>query len=184
MQLEPAFAVVVRLEPRLRKMLRRVCYLTAGNTDLAQEAWSDVVLERCERVMETFNPDKGSSLDGYFIRTMRLYATKWCRRQRRFITGRLPRGSSAGYESVGERMNLDAKIEVESLLSQLSDYDQWLVRRHVLEGYTFKEMRIALGISKGAVRCHFNKAMRKLAEIAGSGMPDSEMDSVAARDED
>lgn len=163
-----AFEMVSRLEPKLRSMLRRVCMRYFGNDSLVDDAFSEVVLERAIRVVELWREEQSKSIDGYFIRTMRRYAVKWAKRQNRFITGRVPRGSidaeTAGAMGQQSYEPSQAAAEAETILSHLDEFDQWLIRNKDMEGYTFAEMADVMDICKSTVRKYYRSAMARLRE--------------------
>lgn len=152
--METPFEVALRLQDRLMAVLSMEC----GSRQLAEEAWSDVVLERIHRVCELYDESKGS-LDGYVVMTMRLYARKWRRRSLRFIgeKTRLARSSSplSTHHSTVDKTDLS-----EELLARLDVYDAWILRAHVLEGYTFKEIASVANLSKSMMRIHYERALR------------------------
>lgn len=180
--MEKAWEVIVRCEDRLRRALRVACRSACHDArlgaSLVDDAWTEVVLERARRVVELFDPGRGDvkrDLDNYFVGTMKLYARKWAARRMKFVSGRVPRApgeliDSQTGKSDGEREwdATFARTDLNMMLSNLSDYDQWLIRSHELEGYTFAEMRDAYDheISRGTVRNHFNVAMARLEEVA------------------
>src|SRR5690606_3129242 len=99
---------------------------------------------------------------------------KWAARQRKFITGRVPRGVSLDHEDSGvtsssdkEAKRLEAWAIVEVILDQLTEYERWLLETHLLEGYTLAEMTEATDASRSTIRNHFNRTLRKAQRLAG-----------------
>lgn len=161
---ETPFEVLVRLDGRVRRAMRRACLVMAGDPNLADEAYSDVALERIHRIVELYDPTKRSSLDNYVLRTLYLYTRKWAMRSRKFITGRVPRQTVPELPGTTNAPS-DAAVEVHSILDRLSDYDRWLLENRFMRGYTLREMRIALGVSKGCAAAHINQALRRAREL-------------------
>lgn len=161
---ETAFEVAARLRPRLMRTLTRVCKSVAGDGELAEDAFSEVVLERAERVLELWDPEK-SSLESYFIRTMSLYTRKWAARRRKFISGRVPRGGAVVEKGRDTTQARERNLELSLVLDQLDPYDKWIIEQHALHEYTFKEIAETLNISKGAARCHYNQALQRAQDL-------------------
>lgn len=102
---EDGWTTALRCQARLRRRFA-VSYASRFGPGICDELWSDVVLERCTRVFETFDPDKVKgyrrdrsiivNLDGYFIGIMCWYAWKWMRSRMNGLGGK--RTASYGKE--------------------------------------------------------------------------------------
>lgn len=161
-----AYEVIVRLQPKLMTMLRRTC------APDHEEAWSQVVVERAPRVYETYDESTGVPIDAYFMRTMWFYARKWAGK-----TYRADRPESidemfddrALAEKLEEPTNKAAdaaREQLDELMSCLSDYDKWIVRKHAIEGYTFEELTGSLKCSRSAICARYNAAMTTMKVAA------------------
>lgn len=71
---------LVANERRVRSMCRRKSAL------LVDELWSDVVLKRYPRLLETFDPENGAPLDAYLYDSLSRYVTKYLMRRARLGT--------------------------------------------------------------------------------------------------
>ena len=171
---ENCYDVILRLKPKLMAMLKRTC-----SPDY-EDAWSEVVVDRAPRVFETFRPGVGERdgvpIDAYFMRTMWFYARKWAGKH---YSSRRDVNLSQGLQGTGNQWledesfviddrarGLEAKRELEDMLSQLSDYDAWVIRKHSIEGYTFEELAAPMKLSRSAVCAHHKRAMDALRELA------------------
>ena len=56
-------------------------------------------------------------------------------------------------------------LEAELLLGKLDDYDAWLIRYRVLEGYTFPEIAEALEVPLAVARRQVNQAINRARGI-------------------
>lgn len=161
---ETPFQVALRLEPQLRNVLRQQC----GSAAKAEDAWSDVVLERISRVCELHKPAQGP-LDTYVIYTMRWYACKWAKmraavrnaNRTKSIHGR-QLAVTDGEDETGQL--LDA-MDLEEVLRELSDYDQWLIRTHALEGHPFTAMARVMGVTHPIAKQRYEQALARAAEL-------------------
>lgn len=176
-----AYEVIVRLQPKLMSMLRRTC-----SPDY-EEAWSQVVVERAPRVYELYDETTGVPIDAYFMRTMWFYARKWAGK-----TYRSDRPASIFNERVGEfgskmwgdrddvleaPVNAEAdeaREQLESLMSCLSEYDRWIVQKHAIEGFTFEELSPRLKLSRSAICMRYNDALTEM-KIAADRMTREEV---------
>lgn len=165
-----AFELAVRLQPKLMRALRRAARAWGGNTKqkaqaLADELWGEIVLERGPRIIELWDPTRTANVESYFVRAVRQYAEKRLRRRHNRDPKQMPdfdRGSKASAEKS------ETKAEAELILSQLEEFDAWVLRAHIIMGYNYAEIAEALGKSKSYARVAVRRALRAARELAGS----------------
>lgn len=178
-----AFELAVKHQAKLMRVLKRVARSWGGDTRdkaqvIAEELWGEVVLERGPRIIELWDPARTANVENYFVRSVRQYAEKRLRRRHNRDPKQAPdfdRGSKASVERA------EVKAEAELILSQLQEFDAWVLRAHLIMGYSYAEIAEALGKSKSFARVSVRRALRAARELAGS---DSQFAGPSDGDED
>lgn len=158
------FDTAIRLERKLMAMLRR-----RVGADKADDAWSEVVLERICRVCELWDPTITPSLDAYVIRTMKMYAYKWvctcAERVRQRATQSLPDDMSV---EPPDDLKRAALLDLDEVLNELSEYDRWILRSIVIEGYTVSELSKSTGYSRPRLKASYDAALARAQDLAAA----------------
>jgi len=172
---EEVWAVVLELEPALRRALRRGTPRARwGSLD---DMWSEVVLDRAHSILRLWDPAKGSPA-AYLLANVRWYAYKWLHRRNGHwqpvagstdvsLDDAAVRARAEAPDPLADHVaGVDARDGVEFLLGVLSDADAALVRWHVMEGYTFAEIAAHTGERPRATRERFAAAWARVTADA------------------
>lgn len=166
-----AYELAVKHQAKIMQVLRRVARAWGGDATVADELWGDVVLERGPRIIELWDPARTADVEHYFVRSVRQYAEKRLRRRSNRDPKQMPAGDRGSRDSEAKS---EVNAEVQLLLSQLPEFDAWVLRAHLLMGYSYAEIAEALGRSKSYARVAVRRALRAARELAGSDSADSD----------
>lgn len=171
-----AFELTVRLEKKLRRILHRVAKQWGADISIADDLWGEVVLDRGPRIIELWRPGATANIENYYLRSVRQYAEKRMQRRANRDPKQAPRYESGSQEPVEIA---EIRAEVELLLDQLHPFDAWVLKAHIIEGYSYAEIAEALDRSKSYARVAVRRALRRAREVVEEQEPDvSDMDFV------
>ncbi len=160
------FEIALVLESRLRSVIRRVC-----GKHRVDDAWSDVVLERITRIVELYDPVKGS-LQAHVVTNVRWYVYKWAHTDVAAKQNKSVRSLDSVREtSVVDKQ--DTKLELDLLFSKMHDFDVWILRTHVIEGFTLDQVAVTLGCSLNTAKNKYRAAMERARKLVSSGDTES-----------
>jgi len=172
-----ALAVLFR---RYARVVRAVAYRVLRDTSEADDLLQDIFL-MVHRDCKTFDSSKGPAR--FWILQM---AYRRAISQRRYLTSRhfytrldLEDAASelADPRSIPARLDdlIDAGLAngcLHGVFTALSDDQQQTLRLFFMEGYTFEEIAVKLGQSRGNVKHHYFRGLEKLRkELFGSKLP-------------
>ncbi len=143
---EVAFAYVIKNEKRLRNLMRVMAH---GDPQLADEMYSDVVLERIVRLFELWDGDR--PIDNYVMKNLKWYAYKFRNKQRKD-----PEVS----EHVAARPQ-----EMGDILDGLDDWQRYFIEANVFYKMTISEIANDCGLSISKVSRGVSNAKERLAEL-------------------
>lgn len=164
--MEPHWEFVLRHEKALRSLCRRMC---RQRHDLVEDLFSDCVVARAADIMKTYDPEheSGASLKHHMFVNMRLYMWKWMNRMGRKYAERHNMNMGDDFD-VGrsEQDQLELKDWVTTIVEQLSEYDAYVLSRHVVDGLTFKQIADEVGgISKSTARKDYLEAISRARSV-------------------
>jgi len=151
---ESPWEVAIRLESTLRNVLAR----TVGKNNV-DEAWSDVVLERICRIVELYDPAKGS-LDGYVVRNIRWYAYKAYHTDASARKAKRLTSLGVNDELRSRPVSNETNLELQLILDKLNEWDRWLLKTHVMQGFTIEEIAKKMDVSLNTARNRLRNALR------------------------
>lgn len=157
MSSEDPFAIVIRLEPRIRHAIRKIC--GAARVD---DAWSEVVLERIHRIVSLHDETKGN-IDGYVLKNLKWYVYKWAHTSTEAKRDKC----SVSLNPVNEAhcTDNDNVLELKLILEQLSEYDQWIIKTHAIQGFTIEETAKAANCSRNTARHRYHAAIERARNL-------------------
>lgn len=142
--------LLIEYEASIRRMLRRL------SIKYEEELWSEVVLDRIERIVELWDGERHPK--PYIISNLRWYAFKWLQK---LETHHEIWDVERSYTET-KHITRDA---VNNILSRMNEYDALILQMYHIGSYTFQEIADSLGISKATANNHYHKAMREARAI-------------------
>lgn len=147
---------LIGIERQLRSIIARV----AGSSRV-DDAWSEVVIDRLEGVLATYNPSKGS-LQNHLRIQMRWYVYKWAHTSRAAKVKR----ATASLTNVDVAVYDDQDgCDVQLMVEELEPYDRWVLTQHYLNGYSIPELAASAGVSIGAMKKSLAQALSNAREV-------------------
>lgn len=136
-------------ETKLKRIVRKWC-----SPSEFDDMYSEVVVWRMARIIETWEEDKGP-LTAHVFRSVRWYCFKWIKK---FNKHRLP-------EYIDSPVSHTSEVEVSDLLSMLDEADARIIRQHVIEGYNLQELARAYGVARPTIRKRIDEALGRARTI-------------------
>ena len=168
-----AWDLVLNQEARIMRVLRR-----KYGSQLADDVWTNVILDKAERVTDTWrrNPIdpktgaiiKGRNIQNHFFYSMIWYAHVWVKRQERqrrceiqVGTDRCLIGCDTGDTSLIELQDLFDSMRK---AGHITEFDEWLVKHIALTGYTLVETSEVLGVPPQTVGRWYKSAIERVRD--------------------
>lgn len=161
------------------KPIRRILYkLDRRKVD---EMWTDVVLERIQRIVMLFDPGYPNSEDlpekerlkNYVCTNIFWYAKKYLARNANLAAKH--KHVPLDDNSLSITFDTDNRELVNTLLSKLSKRSAAIIFMRHMQDEGFQEIGEALGLSRGSARLHYAKAIEEAKtylETRGINAPD------------
>lgn len=142
-----AWEFYIRHERRITCLIRKYA---GKNDNLFDELW-DEVIDRLPRIIELHADLSPEHQLAITMRNLAWYL--WKRRNA------LAKQEAFEQTIQSYNVDLDSRIEVESILSDLSEEDAFILQCKDMYSLTFEEIGDALGISKSTARNRYNEAL-------------------------
>jgi RNA polymerase sigma factor (sigma-70 family) len=132
-----------------------------GRSELVDELWDNVVLERVQRCFETWDVAYGVTLSWHMKNNLRLYCFKWMVKNATRVAKQEPL-----YDVHLAPQTCDHEVSemVYKAMAPLSEYERQLFVLHHVFDMPFSALGEMLGISKSAARVHYLRAKAKLLQ--------------------
>lgn len=151
---EEAARLLEQYKPKFSKIVRQWTY---SEVDF-EDTYSEVVIWRLPRLIETWDPTKGDMM-AYIFASISWYCAK---RAKKIHNER----SRNEYLIIDEELSVKSHVAANfEILDELSEYDAYLLYHHYVEGFTFREIAEAIGCSVSVARTHTYKALETAKEI-------------------
>lgn len=139
------------------KQLRYLCLVgSRGRPDLADEIWTDVILDKVPRCIELWDEER--PLWTYVKANIRAYIWKYVNKK----------FAQAPVEQLNERhvnVEYDARLRVIEIMESLTESSREILYLKHMQGLTTEELSVYYGVSMGKAHMMYHAALDEAKEL-------------------